>query len=46
MSNVYGRYVLDVDVLTPMGMNLDISLAVAQADLARFNQHRSRKWRG
>lgn len=39
MSNVYGRYVLDVDVLTPMGMNLDISLAVAQADLARFNQH-------
>ncbi|NRB69546.1 MAG: hypothetical protein HRU48_19625 [Vibrio sp.] len=39
MSNVYGRYVLDVDVLTPMGMNLDISLAVAKADLARFNQH-------
>ncbi|MCG9681130.1 hypothetical protein L1D31_00995 [Vibrio sp. Isolate23] len=38
MSNVYGRYVLDVDVLTPMGMNLDISLAVAKADLARFNQ--------
>ncbi|MDN3611783.1 hypothetical protein ACFFUP_09525 [Vibrio ostreicida] len=38
MSNVYGRYMLDADVLTPMGMNLGISLAIAKADLARFSQ--------
>lgn len=38
MNNRLGRYVLAGDVITPSGMNLDISLAVAQADLARFSQ--------
>ncbi|GLT16506.1 hypothetical protein GCM10007938_02820 [Vibrio zhanjiangensis] len=38
MSHLFGRYVLDTDVVTPSGMNLELSLAVAKADLGRFNQ--------
>ncbi|NOH72445.1 hypothetical protein F0225_14005 [Vibrio pectenicida] len=38
MSHLFGRFVLDTDVVTPMGMNLDLSLTIAKADLARFNQ--------
>ncbi|WP_063345311.1 hypothetical protein [Vibrio jasicida] len=38
MHNSTGRYVLGMEVMTPMGMNLDISSSVAHADLARFEQ--------
>ena len=38
MSNSLGRYVLGGEVITPCGMNLDISTAVAKADLDRFMQ--------
>ncbi len=38
MKNSYGRYVLAAELVTPMGVNLDLSLALAKADLGRFNQ--------
>ncbi|MCG7490832.1 hypothetical protein MHN79_15180 [Vibrio sp. Of14-4] len=41
MSQLFGRYVLDTEVVTPMGMNLELSLAIAKADLSRFNQHQT-----
>ncbi|WP_339387899.1 hypothetical protein [Vibrio caribbeanicus] len=41
MSNSLGQYVLEGEVITPCGMNLDISTAVAKADLDRFTQRES-----
>ncbi len=38
MKNSHGRYILAAEVATPMGINLDLSLALAKADLGRFNQ--------
>lgn len=38
MNKSTGRYVLGMEVVTPMGMNLDIASTVAQSDLARFEQ--------
>ncbi len=37
-GNRHGRYVLASELLSPMGMNLDLSLALANADLSRFAQ--------
>ncbi len=38
MNNSHGRYVLATELVSPMGMNLELSLAIAKADLARFEQ--------
>lgn len=37
MNTTFGRFILRAEALTPSGMNLDISLSVAQADLDCFD---------
>ncbi|MGF1696319.1 hypothetical protein L4C54_11665 [Vibrio lamellibrachiae] len=43
MKNNNERYVLGADVMTSTGMNIDIALSVAKADLGLFNQKVSSK---
>lgn len=38
MLNSKGRYVLGVEAVTPAGMNVEISTAVASANVAKFSQ--------
>lgn len=38
MNNTVSPYLLNAEVVTPTGMNRDIALSVAKADLGRFNQ--------
>ncbi len=37
----FGRYVLAADIITPLGINADTSVALAKADLGRFSMHSS-----
>lgn len=37
MNPSFARFILSAQVITPTGMNLDIALSVAKADLGRFN---------
>ncbi len=38
MASSVGRFILAADAVTPAGMNIDISTAVAEADVAKFSQ--------
>jgi hypothetical protein len=38
MARSVGRFILAADAVTPAGMNIDISAAVAEADVAKFSQ--------
>ena len=41
MNATFGRFILSAEAITPSGMNLDISLCVAKADLGRFDKLKS-----
>ncbi|PKF50035.1 hypothetical protein [Enterovibrio nigricans] len=41
MSTTFGRYVIGAEVLAPTGMNIDLALSVAKANLGRFSQKSS-----
>ncbi|WP_299015031.1 hypothetical protein [uncultured Photobacterium sp.] len=41
MSQQFGRYIMASDVVVPTGMNIELAVAVAKADLGRFTQYES-----
>lgn len=41
MSQFYGQFVLDSEIATPTGMNVELAVAVGKADIDRFSSYES-----